>query len=123
MTTSPSSLFVRSAGTLTADVVKSLERMRLARDVRHIAVMLDDDVIGYTVGSHLGVSWATYVYGRGDNQYDVGPLIVHEHAKLYPEREWINSGDVGRSRGLAEFKQKFTAGAEDKQIKSGWIKA
>ncbi|WP_457094624.1 tetratricopeptide repeat protein [Microvirga sp. P5_D2] len=91
--------------------------------VRHIAVMLDDDVIGYTVGSHLGVSWATYVYGRGDNQYDVGPLIVHEHAKLYPDREWINSGDVGRSRGLAEFKQKFTAGAGDKQIKSGWIQA
>jgi tetratricopeptide (TPR) repeat protein len=89
--------------------------------VRHLAVMLDDDVIGYTVGSYLGVSWATYVYGRGDNEYDVGPLIVHECAKLYPDREWINAGDVGRSRGLAAFKEKFTAGAEDKQIRSGWI--
>ncbi len=89
--------------------------------VRHVAVMLDDDVIGYTIGSYLGISWTTYVYGRGEHQYDVGPLIVHEHAKLYPDREWINSGDVGRSRGLAEFKQKFIAGAENKQIQSGWI--
>jgi hypothetical protein len=90
--------------------------------VRHAALMLDGDVIGYTVGSHLGISWATYVYGRGDHEYDVGPLIVHECAKLYPEREWINAGDVGHSQGLAAFKEKFTAGAEDNQMMSGWIK-
>jgi tetratricopeptide (TPR) repeat protein len=108
--------------TRTAWTLENLEALE-PLGVRHLAVMLDDDVIGYTVGSHLGVSWATYVYGRGDNQYDVGPLIVHEHAKLYPDREWINSGDVGRSRGLAEFKQKFTLGAEGKQIKLGWIQA
>lgn len=91
--------------------------------VRHMAVKLDDDVIGYTVGSYLGISWATYVYGRGDHEYDVGPLIVHECAKLYPEREWINAGDVGHSQGLAAFKEKFITGAETKQIMSGWIRA
>ncbi|MGO4386932.1 hypothetical protein AB4Y85_05305 [Microvirga sp. 2YAF29] len=106
-----------------ARTVWSLENLAALEPlgVRHVAVMLDDDVIGYTVGSYLGASWATYVYGRGDHQYDVGPLIVHEHSKLYPDREWINSGDAGRSRGLAEFKQKFTAGAENKQIRLGWL--
>lgn len=108
-----------------ARTVWSLENLAALEPlgVRHAAVMLDDDVIGYTIGSFLGVSWTTYVYGRGDHQYDVGPLIVHEHAKLYPDREWINSGDAGRSRGLAEFKQKFTNGAENKQIKAGWLQA
>jgi tetratricopeptide (TPR) repeat protein len=111
--------YYRSRTSWSLENLEALEPL----GARHVAVMLDDDVIGYTIGSHLGVSWATYVYGRGDHQYDVGPLIVHEHAKLYPDREWINSGDAGRSRGLAEFKQKFTAGAQNKQIRLGWLQA
>jgi tetratricopeptide (TPR) repeat protein len=91
--------------------------------VRHLAVVLDDDVIGYGVGSHLGASWAAFVYGRGDNEYDVAPLIYQERAKLYPDREWINAGHAGGRRGLAEFKQRFTANAADKQVTLGWIEA
>jgi tetratricopeptide (TPR) repeat protein len=91
--------------------------------VRHLAVVLDDDVIGYGVGSHLGASWAAYFYGRGDYLDGVAPLIVHELSKLYPDREWINAGRDGGSRGLAAFKQKFTANAADKQLTLGRIQA
>jgi tetratricopeptide (TPR) repeat protein len=91
--------------------------------VRHLAVMLDDDVIGYGVGSYLGVSWAAFVFSRGDNEYDVSPLICQERSKLYPDREWINAGDVGSIRGLAAFKQRFTFNAADKQMTIGWIQA
>jgi tetratricopeptide (TPR) repeat protein len=91
--------------------------------VRHLAVMLDDDVIGYSVGCHLGASWIAFVHAKGDKEYDVGPLIVHERAKLYPDRDWINAADAGGLPGLAAFKEKFTTGAEDKQLMSGWIKA
>jgi tetratricopeptide (TPR) repeat protein len=91
--------------------------------VRHLAVMLDDDVIGYGIGSHLSASWAAYFYGQGDHLNGVAPLIVHEHSKLYPDRQWINAGHAGRSRGLAAFKQKFTANAADKQMALGWIQA
>jgi tetratricopeptide (TPR) repeat protein len=91
--------------------------------VRHLAVVLDDDVIGYGVGSHLGASWTAYFYGRGDYLDGVSPLIVQEHSKLYPDRQWINAGHAGRSRGLAAFKQRFTLNAADKQMTLGWIQA
>jgi hypothetical protein len=92
--------------------------------VRHLAVMLDDDVIGYGIGSYLSPSWASYVYARGDYLDGVAPLIVHEHSKLYPDRHWINAGNVGaRDRGVAAFKQRFTANAADKQMTMGWIQA
>jgi hypothetical protein len=89
--------------------------------VRHLAVMLDDDVIGYGIGSYLSPSWASYYFARGDYLDGVAPLIVHEQAKLYPDREWINAARAGGSRGLAAFKQKFTANAADKQVTLGWI--
>jgi hypothetical protein len=91
--------------------------------VRHLAVRLDDDVIGYSVGSHLGASWIAFVHAKSDKEYDVGSLLVHERAKLYPDRDWINAADAGGLPGLAAFKERFTTGAEDKQLISGWIKA
>lgn len=108
-----------------ASTVWSLENLSLLEPlgVRHLAVVLDDDVIGYGVGSHLGASWAAFVYGRGDNEYAVAPLLCQERAKLYTDREWVNAGHVGGRRGLAEFKQRFTANAADKQMTLGWIEA
>jgi hypothetical protein len=91
--------------------------------VKHLAVVLDDDVIGYSVSSHLGASWMAYFYGRGDRVEGLTPLMAQAHASFYPEREWINAGDAGRSRGLAAFKQRFTLGATDKQMTFGWIQA
>jgi tetratricopeptide (TPR) repeat protein len=91
--------------------------------VRHLAVVLDDDVIGYTVGSHLGASWAAFVYGRGDNEYNVAPYMDHELAKLYPDRQWINAGPAISKPGLAWYKERFTSNAADKQITLGWIQA
>ncbi|MXQ12275.1 tetratricopeptide repeat protein [Microvirga makkahensis] len=90
--------------------------------VRHLAVVLDDDVIGYGVGSYLGASWAAYFYGRGDYSDGVAPLLVHEHSKLYSDREWINAG-YGGPPGLLAFKQRFTTNAADKQLAMGWIQA
>ncbi len=108
-----------------ASTVWTLENLSLLEPlgVRHLAVVLDDDVIGYGVGSHLGASWANYFYGRGDYLNGVAPLIVHELCKLYLDRQWINAGSVRRNRGLAEFKQKFTLNAADKQMTLGWIQA
>jgi hypothetical protein len=91
--------------------------------VRHLAVVLDDDVIGYGVGSHLGASWAAFVFSRGDNDYDVAPLICCERSKLYPDRQWINAGPAIRKPGLAWFKGRFTLNAADKQMTMGWIQA
>jgi hypothetical protein len=78
-------------------------------------------VIGYGIGSPLGASWATSHFGRGNYLDGVAPLIAHEQSKLYPDRQWINAGRVGGSRGLAAFKQKFTTNAADKQVTLGWI--
>jgi tetratricopeptide (TPR) repeat protein len=89
--------------------------------VRHLAVVLDDDVIGYGVGSYLGASWAAGVFCRGDNEYDVAPYIYREKSKLYPNRQWINAGYARRNRALAEFKQRFTFNAGHKQRTLGWI--
>ncbi|MXQ11435.1 hypothetical protein [Microvirga makkahensis] len=91
--------------------------------VRHLAVMLDDDVIGYGVASHLGMSWVAFLYGKGDNEYNVSPYTYHELSRLYPDRQWINAGDTGGRAGLAWFKEKFTANAGDKQMTLGWIQA
>jgi hypothetical protein len=89
--------------------------------VRHLAVMLDDDVIGYTAGSHLGASWATFVHGRGDNGYGVPPFFYRELSRLYPDRQWINAGPAIRKPGLAWFKERFTLNAADNQMTLGWI--
>jgi hypothetical protein len=89
--------------------------------VRHLAVVLDDDVIGYGVGSYLGASWATFVHGRGDNEYDVPPYIYRELSKLYLDRQWINAGPAIRKPGLVWFKERFTLNAADKQMTLGWI--
>jgi hypothetical protein len=91
--------------------------------VRHLAVVLDDDVIGYGVGSYLGASWATFVHGRGDNEYDVPPYIYRELSKLYLDRQWINAGPAIRKPGLVWFKERFTLNAADKQMTLGWIQA
>ena len=91
--------------------------------VRHLAVMLDDDVIGYSVGCHLGASWIAFVHAKGDKEYDVGPLISMNCAKLHSGPEWINTGDADGLPGLAWFKERFTLNAADKQLMSGWIKA
>jgi hypothetical protein len=91
--------------------------------VRHLAVVLDDDVIGYGVGSYLGASWATFVHGRGDNEYDVPPYIYRELSKLYPDRQLINAGHAIRKPGLVWFKERFTLNAADKQMTLGWIQA
>ena len=89
--------------------------------VRHLAVMLDSDVIGYGIGSYLGASWAAFVHAKGDNEYNVPPYTYYELSKLYPNREWINTGDAEGLPGLAWFKERFTLNAADKQMKIGWI--
>ncbi|WP_147707794.1 hypothetical protein [Microvirga massiliensis] len=91
--------------------------------VRHLAVVLDDDVIGYGVGSHLGASWAVFVHRRGDNEYDVAPYMDQELSKLYPDRQWINAGPAIRKPGLAWYKERFTLNAAERQITLGWIQA
>lgn len=108
-----------------ARTIWTLENLPLLEPlgVRHVAVMLDGDVIGYGIGSHLAASWIAYVYGRGDNEYDVAPLIAQARSKLYPDRVWINAGDAGGRQSLAAFKRRFTANAEDKQLMMGWIQA
>jgi hypothetical protein len=53
----------------------------------------------------------------------VAPLIVHKHSELYPDRQWINAGPAIRKPGLAQFKEKFTLNAADKQMTLGWIQA
>jgi hypothetical protein len=45
----------------------------------HLAVVLDDDVIGYAVSSHIGASWAVSVYRRCDRDpAGVSPYLVSE---------------------------------------------
>ncbi len=89
--------------------------------VRHLAVVLDDDVIGYGVGSHLGASWVASVHRRGDNEYNVTPYIDHELSKLYLDRQWINVGPAIGKPGLAWAKERFAVNAADKQMTLGWI--
>lgn len=94
-----------------------------ALGVRHVAVVLDDDVIGYGVSSHIGASWAVFTFHRGDKEpWGVAPYVLSELAKLHPDRRWINDGPAVRKPGLAWFKDRFTSKASDKQITAGWIK-
>jgi tetratricopeptide (TPR) repeat protein len=92
-------------------------------DLRHLAVVLDDDVIGYAVSSHIGKSWAVFIYRRCDREPPgIGPYLLSEMCKLYPDREWINDGPAVRKPALAWFKDRFTANASSQQMKMGWIK-
>lgn len=89
---------------------------------RRLAVVLDDDVIGYAVSSHIGRSWAVFIYRRCDRvPPGVSPYLLSEMCKLYPEREWINDGPAVRKPGLAWFKDRFTVNAEDRQMTLGWL--
>ena len=91
--------------------------------VRHLAVVLDDDVIGYGVTSHLGASWVAGVHRRGDNEYAVTSYIDRELSKLHLDRQWINVGPAIRKPGLAYVTPKFTLNAADKQMALTWIQA
>jgi hypothetical protein len=91
--------------------------------VRHLAVMLDEDVVGYAVGSRMGPSWAAFTFHRGDHEpAGISAYSLSELAKLYPEYAWINDGPAVNKPGLAEFKQKFTTNAGEKQITVGWVR-
>jgi tetratricopeptide (TPR) repeat protein len=94
-----------------------------ALGVRHIAVVLDDDVVGYQVASPIGASWEVFTFGQGDREpRGVAPYLLSEMAKLFPGRQWINAGDAMRKPGLASFKERFTTNAPEKQMKLGWLK-
>jgi hypothetical protein len=91
--------------------------------VRHLAVVLNDDVVGYGVGSHLGASWLAFPHHRGDKEpAGVAPYILSELSKLYPDRQWINDGPAVRKPGLARFKETFTSNAAEKQMTLGWVR-
>lgn len=90
---------------------------------RHLAVVLDGDVVGYAVSSHIGSSWAVFIYRRCDREPPgIAPYLLSEMCKLYADREWINDGPAVRKPGLAWFKERFTANASAQQMKLGWIK-
>jgi thioredoxin-like negative regulator of GroEL len=94
-----------------------------ALGVRHLAVILDDDVVGYGVASHIGAAWAVFTFHQGDLEpWGVASYLLSEMAKLFPDREWINDGDAMRQPGLAFFKERFTSNASEKQMKLGWMK-
>jgi tetratricopeptide (TPR) repeat protein len=91
--------------------------------VRHLAVVLDQDVVGYGVGSHIGASWAVFTFHRGDRERrGVAPYLLSEMAKQFPDRQWINDGPAVRKPGLAWFKDRFTLNAGERQMELGWIK-
>lgn len=103
----------------TFENLAGLEPLRL----RHLAVLLDDAVIGYAVSSHVGSSWAVFIYRRCDRApAGIAPYLLSEMCKLYPDREWINDGPAVRKPGLAWFKDRFTANASSRQMTLGWIK-
>jgi hypothetical protein len=86
-------------------------------------VILDNDVVGYAVASHIGAAWAVFTFHRGDRETrGVAPYLLSEMAKLFPDREWINDGPAVRKPGLAFFKERFTSNAGEKQMKPGWMK-
>jgi hypothetical protein len=90
--------------------------------LRHLAVVLDDDVVGYAVSSHVGKSWGVFIYRRCDREpAGIGPYLLSEMCKLYPDREWINDGPAVRKPALAWFKDRFTANADGQQMRLGWI--
>jgi Phosphatidylglycerol lysyltransferase, C-terminal/Tetratricopeptide repeat len=95
-----------------------------ALGVRHLAVILDHDVVGYGVASHIGAAWAVFTFHRGDREpWGVAAYLLSEMAKLFPDRDWINDGPAVRKPGLAFFKQRFTSNAGEKQMKPGWMLA
>lgn len=90
---------------------------------RCLAVVLDEDVVGYAVSSHIGKSWVVFVYRRCDREpRGIAPYLLSEMCKVYPDREWINDGPAVRKPGLAWFKDRFTGNASGRQMTLGWIK-
>jgi tRNA-splicing ligase RtcB len=68
MTTPPASLFVRSAGPLKPEVVMSVERMRRASDVRHVAIMPDAHLaIDICVGAVVATKQLIYPAAVGSD--------------------------------------------------------
>jgi tRNA-splicing ligase RtcB len=68
MTTSPATLFVRSFGPLKAEVAASVERMRRASDVRHVAIMPDAHLaIDVCVGAVLATKQLIYPAAVGSD--------------------------------------------------------
>lgn len=95
-----------------------------ALGVRHLVVVLDNDVVGYGVASRIGAACVAFTFHRGDREtWGVAPYLLSEMAKLFPDREWINDGDAMRKPGLAFFKERFTSNAGEKPLKLGWLKA
>lgn len=91
---------------------------------RHLAVVLDEDVVGYEVSSHIGRSWVIPVFRKCDRDPPgIAPYLLSEIAKLYPDREWINEGPAVRKPGLAWFKERFTWDASEQQITMGWLRS
>jgi hypothetical protein len=91
--------------------------------VRHLAVVIDGEVIGYTIGSHVAPSCAVFTFRRGDREpAGVSAYMLSELAKLYPGYPWINDGPAVNKPGLAEFKERFTANAGEQQVSLGWIR-
>ncbi len=94
-----------------------------ALGVRHLAVILDNDVVGYGVAGRIGAACVAFTFHRGDREtWGVAPYLLSEMAKLFPDREWINDGPAVRKPGLASFKERFTFNAGEKQMKLGWTK-
>jgi tetratricopeptide (TPR) repeat protein len=90
--------------------------------VQHLALLLDDDVVGYAVCSHIGAEWMIFTFRRGDRDVrGVMPFLVSEMAKLYPDRQWINDGPAVRKPGLAWVKERLTANADERQMTLGWL--
>lgn len=90
--------------------------------VRHLALLLEEDVVGYAVCSHIGASWMIFTFRRGDRDVrGVMPFLVSEMAKLYPGRQWINDGPAVRKPGLAWVKERLTTNADSRQLTMGWL--
>ncbi len=90
--------------------------------VQRLALLLEEDVVGYAVCSHIGASWVNFTFRRGDREVrGVMPFLISEMAKLYPGRQWINDGPAVRKPGLAWFKERFTSNADARQMKLGWL--
>ncbi len=109
MSPSPATLFVRSIEGLQADVARAVERMRLAADVRHVAIMPDahlarDVCVGAViatksliypaaVGCDIGCGMATVAIEAGadllNHENSAGPLLASLYRDVPANRHAI----------------------------------